>query len=360
MPTNETTTQARVPNPTGDPGARVAGLWSELVEYARRAPSPHNTQPTRLRILDRDRAQLVFVAGRGLPVGDPEGRFTYLTCGIVVETLRIAAHARGYELAAEYTGGPLYQELHDGVRTVADLRLVAHGRQIEDLDPTLVHRRRTNRHPYNDRPIPAAVIGHLREEARRCGHAFHVSTDPLAVRWVKELNRDALYHDLEVDRYRQELGSWLRYSEKEARQTGDGLSPGALVLPGWLLKGFMRYHWLFSAPVLKQLTQRVYMRTMTGISTVGWLQGPFANAEDWIRAGQLMLRLWLILTEHGIDWQPYGSIITNEQFRGSMVHRFGMREGEGGHDMVWLLVRMGYCDHEPVRTARLPLSEVVQ
>jgi hypothetical protein len=347
---------ARVPSPTGD----ISGLWSELAEYARRAPSPHNTQPTRLRVLDRDRAQLFFVTERGLPVGDPEGRFTYLTCGIVVETLRIAAHARGYALAAEYTGGPLYQGQPDGLRKVADLRLVPQGHQVDDLDPALLHRRRTNRHPYNDRPVPAAVIGQLREEARRYGHTFNVSVDPMAVQWVKELNRDALYHDLEHDRYRQELGSWLRYSEKEARRTGDGLSPEALVLPGWLLKGFMRYHWLFAAPVVKQLTQRVYMRTMTGISTVGWLQGRFVDAEDWIGAGHLMLRLWLILTQHGIDWQPYGSIITNEESRGSMVDKFGIREGEGGRDMVWLLVRMGYSDHEPVRSQRLPLPEVLQ
>lgn len=355
--TNTTTeTDARVASQTRD----TSGVWSELGEYARRAPSPHNTQPTRLRILDGARAELFFVTERGLPIGDPEGRFTYATCGIVVETLRIAAHARGYELEAEYTGGPLYQEQEGGLRKVADLRLVPHGHRIDDFDPALLHRRRTNRHPYNDRAIPAAVIGQLRAEACRYGHTFAVSTDPMAVQWVKELNRDALYHDLAHDRYRQELGSWLRYSEKEAHRAGDGLSPGALVLPGWLLKGFMRYHRLFSAPVVKQLTQRVYMRTMTGISTVGWLQGRFMEAEDWIRAGHLMLRLWLILTEHGIDWQPYGSVITNEESRGSMVDKFGMREGEGGRDMVWLLVRVGYSDHEPVRSERLPVSAVLQ
>ncbi|MEX2621330.1 MAG: hypothetical protein WD250_14040 [Egibacteraceae bacterium] len=356
MTHHTTEADARVPSPTGD----IPSMWSELAEYARRAPSPHNTQPTRLRVLDRERAHLLFVTERGLPVGDLEGRFACVTCGIVVESLRIAAHARGYALEAEYTGGPLYEERPDGLRKVADLRLVPRGHQIDDLDPALLHRRRTNRQPYNDRPIPAAVIGQLREEAARHGHTFTVSVDPMAVRWVKELNRDALYHDLEHDRFRQELGSWLRYSQRQARQAGDGLSPGALVLPGWLLQGFMRYHRLFSAPVVKQLTQRVYMRTMTGISTVGWLQGSFVDAEDWIGAGHLMLRLWLILTEHGIDWQPYGSIITNEEFRGSMVDKFGMREGEGGRDMVWLLVRMGYSDHEPVPSERLPLSAVIQ
>lgn len=100
------------------------------------------------------------------------------------------------------------------------------------------------------------------------------------------------------------------------------------------------------------------MRTMSGISTVGWLQGHFRDPDEWITAGRLMMRLWLILTRHGIEWQPYGSIITNDASRAAMVKKFGMSEGESGRDMVWLLVRMGYSDHEPAGSARLPLSEV--
>jgi hypothetical protein len=334
-------------------------MWQELAEYARRAPSPHNTQPTRLRVVDGQRAELHFDPARGLPVGDPEGRFTHLTFGIVAEMLRIAAHARGYELEVSYAHGPLYADNGDAQRKVADLRLVAQHGLIADLDPALILRRRTNRLPYDDRPVPANVIGHLRAEAARFGHTFNVATDGKAVRWVKELNRDALFHDLEHERYREELGSWLRYSEAEARLRRDGLSPGALVLPGWLLKAMMRHHRLLTAPGVKPLTQQLYMRTMTGISTVAWLQGDFVDAEDWTTAGHLMARVWLLLTSYGVDWQPYGSIITNDDARRAMVDKFGLREGDGGRDMVWLLVRMGYSSQEPVRSARLPLSEVV-
>ncbi len=73
-----------------------------------------------------------------------------------------------------------------------------------------------------------------------------------------------------------------------------------------------------------------------------------------------MLRLWLILTKHGVDWQPHGSIITNDESRRSMLSKFGMREGHGGRDMVWLLVRVGFSDHEPVRSQRLALSEILR
>lgn len=333
-------------------------MWRELGEYARRVPSPHNTQPARLRVIDAERAEVWFVAERGLPVADPEGRFTHVTFGIFVESLRIAAHARGYELEANHTGELLYRD--DASRKqVADLRLRAVGEPIEDLDCELLLRRRTNRHPYNDRPVPEEVFEELREVARAHGHTFDASTDAQAIRWVKELNRDSLYRDLEHAEYRQELDTWLRYSDADALARGDGLSPSAMVLPGWLMRGMMRYQRLMTAPVVRGLTERVYMRTMSGISTVGWLQGAFADADDWTEAGRLMLRLWLVLTRHGVEWQPYGSVITNEEARSAMVEHFGMREGQGGQDMVWLLVRMGCCDHEPARSARLPMAEIL-
>jgi hypothetical protein len=98
---------------------------------------------------------------------------------------------------------------------------------------------------------------------------------------------------------------------------------------------------------------------MRGIRTVGWIQGDYVTPGDWTTAGHLMIRLWLILTKHGVSWQPYGSVITNDEARRRMVEQFGLTEGEGGARMVWLLVRMGYSGKTPVRSERLPLEEVL-
>lgn len=334
------------------------GSWEILVDYARRAPSPHNTQPARLRILDDRRAELYFARDRGLPVGDPRGRFTQTTFGIFVEILSIAAHARGWELETDYTFEPPQRGTGE-LRKVADLRLTDRGRPVPDLDPELILRRRTNRHPYDDRTVPRAVIEQLQDEAARFGHRFAVSTEPQAIRWVKELNRDALTRDLSSDRYREELKSWVRYSADEALRQRDGLSPEALAMPGWLLRAVMEHPWILSTSGLRRMTQRLYMATMRGISTVGWIQGDYATVEDWTRAGHLMIRLWLMLTAHGLYWQPYGSVITDERARRSMVDRFDLREGEDGRDMAWLLVRLGHSDHEPARSHRLPREEVL-
>ena len=82
--------------------------WREIARYAVTCPSPHNTQPYRLRLVSSSEAEIVFLPRRGLPVGDPLGRFTWLTAGIFAEICSIAAHSLGYELQREWRFHPFY------------------------------------------------------------------------------------------------------------------------------------------------------------------------------------------------------------------------------------------------------------
>ena len=52
-------------------------MWSDLVEDARRAPSPHNTQAWLVEIDDDHRARVFSRAERLLPVEDPDYRARY-------------------------------------------------------------------------------------------------------------------------------------------------------------------------------------------------------------------------------------------------------------------------------------------
>ena len=70
--------------------------WHAIAPCAQRCPSPHNTQPYRLKIANEREAEVVFLPRRGLYVADPLGRFTWLTAGVFVEICSIAAHSLGY------------------------------------------------------------------------------------------------------------------------------------------------------------------------------------------------------------------------------------------------------------------------
>src|SRR6476469_3446571 len=71
--------------PTGTAHAR----WTELLDYARWTPSPHNVQPWKLLVLTDTDARLYYEPARLLPHGDLTSCFTIIGLGMFIESLRI-------------------------------------------------------------------------------------------------------------------------------------------------------------------------------------------------------------------------------------------------------------------------------
>lgn len=323
------------------------------------APSPHNTQPYRLRVVDQDRADVVFVPRRGLWVADPLGRFTWLTAGIFVEICSIAAHAQGYELDAVFDHSPMYPNGDvETPQTVARLRLSRAGKPIPDIDARLILDRHTSRLPYDGTACPPEVIAELGREAARFGHAFETRSDSEAIRWVVELNKQALFHDLDDDDVRNELVRWLRFGAREEDLLNDGLSSRCLTFNEALLRSFFFQHRFWTLPGVRNVVGAIYGATMKGIGTIGWLRGRYRNSEDWVAAGKVMIRMWLILTSHGLYWHPYGSVITSEAARRNMIEYLRLPAESGEEDMVWLLLRLGRSP-EPPPSRRLPVQAIL-
>jgi hypothetical protein len=137
------------------------GIWREILDDARWAPSPHNTQPWLVRVLSAEAAELYAPRERLLPVEDPEGRFEMAAQGIFLEALNVAAGKRGLTVETE----PLFPWLGvdaDERPLVARLRL---GRREEParFDAQLLQRRRTSRLPYDGRPVDEQARRALRD-----------------------------------------------------------------------------------------------------------------------------------------------------------------------------------------------------
>jgi hypothetical protein len=333
--------------------------WREIARYAVSCPSPHNTQPFRLRIINDAEAEIVFLPRRGLWVADPEGRFTWLTAGIFAEICSIAAHGLGFELdcrtdfSAMYRGGDT-----ETPQVISRLTLRPAAAPVADLDPQLILDRHTSRLPYDGQAIPEALLSEMQAEALRTGHRFEARSDRQAIDWVIELNRQALFHDMENVPVRKELVRWLRFGTREEDITGDGLSARCLGFSAPLLRSFFTSPGFWTLPGIKSLVGFIYGRSMKGVGTIGWLRGPYVSMDDWFRAGTTMFRLWLIVTRHGYYWQPYGSVITSDEARANMIRYFDMPDERGGADMVWLLLRLGKSEAPPL-SHRLPYEDII-
>jgi hypothetical protein len=331
----------------------VTAVWTELVEDARFAPSPHNTQPWRVRPSSDGEAELEVPVERLLPVEDPEGRFLTAGVGIFLEALDVAAAARGLALRYE----PLYPQL--GVHAAepslaARMRLEQRG---EEPAPAveLLHRRRTARGRYDGRPAPAAALVELDGIAREFGHEARFTSDPELVDWIVGLNADTLFEDLREDDRRAEIGEWTHFSDRRAELAGDGFSPTCLGFAGPFVRLLFRYHRLCEPAPVRALLRRLYLRRTGGAATVGWIAGPWSTPAEQLDAGRMLMRFWLALTSHGLYLHPFGSVITNPVSHARLVERLGADEERGE---IWLLLRLGFCA-EPPRSARRPAVEVI-
>ena len=330
-----------------------AGIWREIVDHARWAPSPHNTQPWLVRLRSPQEADLYAPRGRLLPVEDAEGRFQMATQGIFLEALDIAAGKRGLTVEAE----PLFPSLGadaDERPLVARLRLGARAEPAR-FDALLLQRRRTSRTPYDGRPVDEQALAELSAIAAELGHQASFTSDPALVDWVVSLNADTVFYDLDEDDRRTEIGLWTHLSDRAAQARGDGFSPSTLGFPPALVRLFFHRHGVFRPRLVRALARRLYLRSMRGTATVGWIAGPWSTPADCLTGGRMLLRYWLALTAHGLYLHPFGSVITNPTSHARLAERLRVREAERE---IWLVLRIG-SGPEPPRSGRRPLAEVL-
>ncbi len=328
-------------------------IWLNILDYARRAPSPHNTQHWKFRLIDETHAVLLYDPARLLPVEDGKGQFMAAGFGIILEMISIAAAPHGLELKTTLLNVPL-DETKTEPTPFANLELVQRTTP-EPLDRELILQRRTSRLPYDETAVPQHVLDELAAVADSFDNQLESSNDPKQVKFILDLNADTMFLDLRVKETRDEIGHWTRYSMAQAKRTGDGLAAYAMLFPGWMMTLFFKHNWVFQIPGVHQLCKWTYTRSMRGTKTVAWISGKFVEQADCINAGRMLARLWLTMTKHGIYLHPFGSVITNHRSHQVMEDHFA---NPNRRDPLWLLVRLGQSDTPP-QAMRLSLNDII-
>lgn len=342
--------------------------WSRIALMIDRYPSPHNTQPLHLLVHDHHEATVLFDTACALPAHPLGLLFAHVTVGIYVEQALIAAHALGHQLEVDVLADPVRPAVGvdpstpatpdgDRLQPMARLRLRSRPGSdvVADLDPALMRVRRTSRLPYDGRDVPAVVLEELREESERYGHCWGSTDEPGDVARVVDLNQQTLFDDLATPVVRDELRAWVRFTSRSARRSADGFSPQCLITPGLLLRSVFSHQRLWVLPPLRALSRRVYLRSMRGTPRVAWLSGPLESSHDAVRAGRLLIRLWLRLAGHGVAVHPFGSLVTNDGSLRAFTDVVGAPR-PGPTSQVWMVLRLGY-GAEPPRSLRHPVHQ---
>ncbi|MGV3563258.1 MAG: Acg family FMN-binding oxidoreductase [Nocardioides sp.] len=276
--------RAATPAGTGQPAPSVA---RDVVALATRAPSLHNTQPWRWRIVSDDALELFAAHDRQLRVLDPRGRLMTLSLGAALHHAMVAARAVDRAVTVERfpVGGPpdLVARLHLGE--------VVHAGPAERIALSSLVARRTDRRPFSSWELPEDRLRHLGELAASYG----VTTVRLDARQrvaVQRLVAAAAGHQEASPLTAGELAQWWGGDREDA-----GV-PGALV-PDRLLDplGIGRCEG-------GALDVGVVDDCASQHTAVLALCHPDDGPDGWLATGEAMSAVWLEAVSEGLGMVP--------------------------------------------------------
>lgn len=331
--------------------------WKTLLETARYAPSPHNVQPWRLRILSDDTADLLIEIRRTLPKEDPTGSFIILSMGLFIEALSMVAENSSFKLTFQ-----LHQSLSDftpehlakaegELVPFARLRLEQKSGGESVYDNSLFLTRRTSRISYLPELLPDEAVEVLSELARAWGQAYRQVTAPETIEKILKRNIEAVFEDLNAPQYHDEIVEWFRFTDRSARATRDGLDYRCMNssrISFWLAA---RVPQLLQFPLTRQVLQKVYRRQLGHVPTIGMLAGPFWAPESALEAGRFLMRFWLELAKHNLYIHPFGNLVTNKAAAEFCQQLLTVPQ-------IWLIFRIGFSTAPP-RNYRRTVEEVL-
>ncbi len=327
--------------------------WNELIDYARWCPTVHNLQPHLVKIISETEAELFYNPAKLLPVGDANSIFATVAMGIFIENLSIASSFYGKRIEITEITKPIDVNIVSNT-FFAKLKIVNSNKK-ELLSRELILKRKTSRLHYDGNPISESVLKKLENQAKEFDHEFFSTSDEDFIKSIIEMNQQTLFEDLESEPMRNELDKLFRYSKEEAESKKDGLWAKCMGFSGSLMKSVFTNHEKWTKGLRRNLLSHNYKNSFKGTSTICWFGGDFNNTNDWLQAGRMFARNWLLLTQENAYLQPFGSLITNEKAYNQINEKFTK---PSKNKKIWMVFRAGYSN-EPTKSFRFSTDEII-
>lgn len=258
----------------------------EIIRYATKAPSGHNTQPW-LFNLTENTISIKPNFEVALPVVDSDNRELYISLGCATENLLIASSYFGYE-----------NQVIQCDKTAIKVVLTKSERLMEDSLFHQIEQRQNNRSVYNGERVAGLQLEKLHSilSGDRIKIHFAEIGSPLADALTQYIVKG---NEIQMrdNNFREELLSWMRFNKRQVKDRGDGLSYkifGSPSLPEVIAKPIVR---LFLKPDQQNKSD---LKKIASSSHFALFATKHNTIEEWIELGRLLQRFSLTATGLGI------------------------------------------------------------
>lgn len=325
---------------------------------AQTAPSAHNTQPWRFRILEDGRIRVEWAKDRELTVADPDSRDLHLALGAAVEAARLKSGHEGQFLKFQPSeeNEPFIGHLVDDKEQTA----------LSDFESYLAGRlevRQTARLPHLPVSIES-VVPDMQKEAAEHGCKVHVTQDKEEIQKLARLSRIATADQFANQQVHEELCRWLRLDKHDPAYKRDGLTADCLNLDGTVLD----LSKFLMAPATMRVLSMLQLHNLLAMDTqmlvarsqsLVLITTPTKLRSQLVHAGRLLLRIWLNAAGNGYFPHPVSALLDCHKTIWPTAEVFGVKKSAEPAEHPVAIFRLGAVGADIARAPRLPISELL-
>lgn len=324
--------------------------WRKLVDVARHCPSPHNVQPWIIQVLDGGKAHLCISGSRTFPDTDRTGSFIISALAMFAWTLKQTAANAGFELDVILSDLDSL-ELQSPLSIYAQLEL----RHQPELSPSqftdqALISRKTSRKPNHKKPVPEALTEKIQKIAESFGQTIVTTTDQETISRNLDRNIMALFTEMNDPHYFGELKPLLHLGRSEAHQ--DGLNAAIMNLSQVQWAVFKNFPQLVQVPILTKAIGTTYRSQLGHCQELAFVSGKFWDRNDAVESGEMLIQIWIALSEENVFIHPFGNLVTHQESRANVEREMGICD-------LWFVFRYGYTD-DPLNANRLPVESILE
>lgn len=315
-------------------------VFESLVADATKAASSHNTQPWRFEI-GENLIRIVPDFTRRCPMVDPDDHHLYVSLGCAAENIVQAAASKGWNAAVEVR--------NSGNGHSVDVMLYPATPVASPLADA-IPRRQCTRVAYDGRQVSADDLVLLERAASGNGVTPMLITDKNRLDTVAEWVAQGNTVQLRDPYWRKELIAWIRFNEREARRTLDGLwsrASGNPEMPRALGRVLLR---MVLTPRSQNRKDVSWTKNSAGVLVV---VSEVDDAPHWIEAGRCYERFALQATALGLRNAFINQPVEVASLREQLATWLGV-----GCQRPDLVVRFGYGPEMP-KSLRRPVADVL-